>query len=74
LLSNRDNPCGALISAEVMTAASKAGLVVAPFEVQEAEPIAPAFERFRDQQVDIVIVVPDSRFLFEASRIAEWAF
>jgi putative tryptophan/tyrosine transport system substrate-binding protein len=72
-LSNRDNPYGALISAEVTTAASKADLVVTPFEVQGAEPIAPAFERFREQKVDIVLVVADSRFLFEASRIAEWA-
>jgi putative tryptophan/tyrosine transport system substrate-binding protein len=73
LLSNLDNPYGAQISAEVRTAASTAGLVVTPFEVQGAEPIAPAFELFREAQVDIVIVVGDSRFLSEGSRIAERA-
>lgn len=73
LLSNIENPYGALISAEVVTAASKANLAVMPFEVQSAEPIAPVFERFREQRVELVIVVADSRFLFEASRIAEWA-
>jgi ABC-type uncharacterized transport system substrate-binding protein len=73
LLSNIDTPTGALISAEIMTAASKAALVVTPFDVQGAEPIGPAFERFHEQQVDIVIVGADSRFLFGASRIAELA-
>jgi len=73
LLSNVDNPYGALIAAEVMTAASKAGLAATPFEVRGAEPIAPAFKRFREQQVDVVIVGADSRFLFEGSRIAELA-
>jgi putative ABC transport system substrate-binding protein len=72
-LSNTDNPYGSVISAEVMTAASKADLVLTAFEVQRSEPISPAFERFREQQVDIAIVVADSRFLLEAPRIAEWA-
>jgi putative ABC transport system substrate-binding protein len=71
LLSNTDSPYGAVISAEVEIAASMANLVVTTFSVQGVEPIAPAFERFREQQVDIVIIVSDSRFLFDASRIAE---
>ncbi len=72
-LSNIDNPYGSVISAEVMTAASKADLVVTPFEVQRGEPIPPALERFREQRVAIVMVVADSRFLFDASHIAAWA-
>jgi putative ABC transport system substrate-binding protein len=73
LLSNTDSPYGAVISAEVNAAAGKADLAVTTFEVKGAEPIAPAFERFREQRVEIVIVVADSRFLFEASGIAERA-
>lgn len=73
LLSNTDNPYGALISAEVAAAAKKADLVVTAFELQGAEPIAPALERLREQQVDIALVVGDARFVLAASRIAEWA-
>jgi putative ABC transport system substrate-binding protein len=73
LLSNIDSPSGTLISTEIKAAAGKVDLAVTTFEVQGAEPIAPAFERFREQQVDIVIVVSDSRFLFDASQIAELA-
>jgi putative ABC transport system substrate-binding protein len=73
LLSNIDSPSGTLISTEIKAAASKAALEVTTFEVQGAEPIAPAFERFRQQQVAIVIVVGDSRFVFDASHIAAWA-
>jgi putative tryptophan/tyrosine transport system substrate-binding protein len=74
VLSNRDNAYGAVISEEIITGASKTGIATTLCEVQGTESIAPAFERFRDQQVDIVIAVPDSRFLSEGSRIAEWAF
>jgi putative ABC transport system substrate-binding protein len=73
LLSSMDSPSGTLISAEIKAAASKADLAVTTFEVQGAEPIAPAFERFREQEVAIVIVVGDSRFSFDAFRIAAWA-
>lgn len=73
LLSNLDNPYGSVISAEAMDAASKADLAVTAITVQGGEPILPALERFREQQVAIVIVVGDSRFLFNASQIASWA-
>ncbi len=59
LLSSIDSPSGTLISTEIKAAASKVDLAVTTFEVQGAEPIAPAFERFREQQVGIVIVVGD---------------
>ena len=41
-----------------------------PIEVRTGDPIAAAFERFQSHRVGIVIVLSDSRFLYERGQIA----
>jgi putative ABC transport system substrate-binding protein len=73
VLINVTNPLHVPQWHETQLAAGKAGIVLVPYEIREAEQLEAAFAEFTKERVDALLVPPDISFAANHLRIAELA-
>jgi putative ABC transport system substrate-binding protein len=73
ILVNAGNSSNAVIAINLQIAMQGVGLTGLPVEASTAEGIEGAFSRMREENVDAVIVAPDTVFVEQRQRIADLA-
>jgi putative ABC transport system substrate-binding protein len=73
ILVNPGNSSNAVIAINLQVAMQGVGPIGLPVETSTAEGIESAFSRMREQNVDAVIVAPDTVFVEQRQRIADLA-